>query len=196
MPCPRKKMVLFCVCLALVVLPGSHCNPRVKLPPDIRPTATAAPAGTSSGIVVPPGTPHVHWSSTSNPIPDWSSILRLIINNHRHSLGLGKLKWHDGLGAVSQWWSTHTLGPTHLSIVSTKGFDVYQVMVNATPPMTYTDAFAVVYNTNGNSQQAVFNALYKLKSVRAVIDDPNYTHMGSFNNSNMETLIFAQNVVP
>jgi uncharacterized protein YkwD len=202
----RPHRVLRVVAVAVIpFLLGAPCH---QSQPAVYNTGPGGAGNSGSSLSVTPAGPVVSWSANSSP-PNgtWQQILSMI-NAQRNAQGMSSLVWHDGLAAEAQYHSSDMLKQNYLSLVAPQGYDVFQQLVNASPAISFTNVFAIVFEydvsqNGGNQALNVFNALMGNSSSKAALMTPAMTHFGGnghgppyANNLNHETVFVGQNVAP
>lgn len=190
--------------LSVVLLSGPHCRGTTGPSRKHKSTASSvltpsAPSGTSTTVSTVAGQ-GADWfpGSHSTGVSFSDVLLDKYINPRRDDKGLPRLKWHDGLAAVSLMHATDMANRNYLSLVSPEGISIYQRLVSSNPKIDFTSADAFVMNTPGNSLQ-LFNSLLANPAGRSVIDNPATTHFGGWNlitPARKGAVIFGQNVTP
>ena len=189
-------MLLLPLFLGGLALSSNSCRPVGVPPPGPAGQRTAGP---STGITPsPPGT-SASWKP-ANPTGGFLNWLNRV-NNYRQSIGVSQLAWHNGLASVAKVHTQDMIDDNYLSIVAPEGYDVFQMLVGANPPISFSNAYATVYTcpVSWGSGQA-FNSLLKDPGFKAAVSDPRWTHFGLgsiwSNGTSYFTMFLGQNVAP
>jgi uncharacterized protein YkwD len=102
-----------------------------------------------------------------------------LINAQRNAAGMQSLTWHDGMSAVAHTHAVDMVQKNYLNLISPDGYDVFQSLVAANPPIQFDNAFAMVSQVaTGITFANYFNFLMATPSSAAALMDPTLTHIG------------------
>ncbi len=198
-----RLLVVLVLVGALLAVGGCHRH-RKKYQPH---SGNEGSSGPSSGISHPGRSlvPSINWSSTSNPPTASDLIVLNLINAQRAALGIRPLVWHDGLRKVALAHSQDMAQRNYLNLITPEGYDVFQMLTAANPPMSFTNAFAFVSQDPFGESSANYVANYLANpAIAAGLLDPNLTQIGlsggpgpaGQNLFQFRTFILGQNVTP
>ncbi len=149
---PLFRIVRCCVILvlagSLLAVGGCHRHRKSQSGKYQLHSGTVGYTGASQAAI-PQSGPSLTWTDSSNPPSAWDQQILTLINNQRTAQGLNPLTWHDGLAAVAQVHAINMHTNGYLSLVAPGGYDVFESLVTANPPMSFTNAFAMVVQMPG-----------------------------------------------
>src|ERR1051325_2087670 len=135
MMCRSHARILALLIVCAILLPTGACRPNYA--PH---TGNEGSSGPSSGIAA--AGPSTTWVSGQPNAPELNWLAA--VNAQRNAAGVQSLAFHPGLWAVAQAHSTDMALRNYVNLITPDGYDVFQSLVAANPPMSFDNAFAFV----------------------------------------------------